>query len=132
MSEEGKAVQPTEGAAAAPNTRDTNNKKGGRRNRQQGSNTPKWKDNTTVHVHKEKFTGRSEDLQGYIYDVSTSRGGVAYARTTEEIARHVGEKYTSVGPYVRTTILTLNVPAPTRPTAPTATGEPPVINAVEQ
>jgi hypothetical protein len=50
----------------------------------------------------------------------------------EEIARHVGEKYTSVGPYIRTAILTLNVPAPTRPTAPTATGTPPAIDPVEQ
>jgi hypothetical protein len=123
MSEDGKAEQPAKGADAAPNVRDANykEKKGGRQNRQQRSNKPKWKDNNNAiaHVPKEKFTGRSEDLQGFIYDVSTSRGGVAYNRTTEEIARHDGEKYTSVGPYVRTAILTLNVPAPTRPTAPT-------------
>jgi hypothetical protein len=79
-----------------------------------------------------KFTGRSDDVQGFIYDVPNSRGGVAYTRTNEEIARHVGEKYTTVGPYVRTAILTLNVPSPTRPTAPTAVGEPPVIDPVEQ
>jgi hypothetical protein len=135
MSEEGKAEQPAEGAPAAPNVRNANykEKKGGRRNHQQRSNKPKWKDNATAHVPKEKFTGRSEDLQGFIYDVSTSRGGVTYTRTTVEIARHAGEKYTSAGPYVRTAILTLNVLAPTRPTAPTAiVGEPPTINAVEQ
>jgi hypothetical protein len=74
MSQEGKAEQSAEGAAAAPNARDANNKKGGRRNRQQQSNKPKWKENATAHVPKEKFTGRSEDLQGFIYDVSTSRG----------------------------------------------------------
>ncbi len=62
--------------------------------------------------------GRSDDLQGYIYDIVASKGGVAYTRTTEELARHVGEKYAYVGSYVRTAILTLNVPAPTRPTAP--------------
>ena len=62
--------------------------------------------------------GRSDDLHGYIYDVEMSKGGVAYTRTTEELARHVGEKYTSVGSYVRTAILTLSVPAPARPIAP--------------
>jgi hypothetical protein len=131
MSEEAKAEQPAAAAVATPNARDAN-KKGGRRNRQQRSNKAKWKDNTVPHVAKEKFTGRSDDLQGFIYDISNSRGGVAYTRTTEEIARHVGEKYTAVGPYIRTAILTLNVPSPTRPTAPTAAGTPPVIDAVEQ
>jgi hypothetical protein len=62
--------------------------------------------------------GRSDDLHGYIYDVEMSKGGVAYTRTTEELARHVGEKYTSVGSYVRTAILTLSVPSPARPIAP--------------
>ncbi len=44
-----------------------------------------------IHAQKEKFVGRSEDLKGYIYDVTTSKGGVAYTRTTEEVARYVGE-----------------------------------------
>jgi hypothetical protein len=82
-------------------------------------------------VPKEKFTGRSDDLQGYIYDVTSSKGGVAYKRTTEEIARHIGEKYTKVGAYVRTAIMTLNVLLGTRPTVPLAVDEPPAIDVVE-
>ena len=85
-----------------------------------------------IHVPKEKFVGRSEDLKGFTYDVVNTKGGVAYTRTTEEIARHVGEKYTTTGSYIRTAILTLNVPAPARPTAPTATGTPPLVDPVDQ
>jgi hypothetical protein len=137
MSEEGKAEHSVEGPPAAPNVRGAcyKEKKGGRRNRQKRSNKPKWKDNSnaTAHAHKEKFAGRSDDLQGFIYNVSSSRGGVAYTRrTTEEIVRHVGGEYTSVDPYIRTAILTLNVPVPTRPTAPPAIGDPPTVDAVEQ
>jgi hypothetical protein len=62
--------------------------------------------------------GRSDDLQGFTYNVVVSKGGVAYMRATEELACHVGEKYTFVGSYVRAAILTLNIPTPTRPTAP--------------
>jgi hypothetical protein len=134
MGEEGKAEQTAEVAAPAPNA-DPSNKRAGRRNRQQRNKT-KWKDNTNTvaHVPKEKFTGRSDE---FIYDISNSRGGVTFTRTTEEIARHVGEKYTTVGPYVRTGILTLKVPVPTRPTAPiaipsTVAGEPAVVDLVEQ
>ena len=81
---------------------------------------------------KEKFVGRSEDLKGFIYDVTTWKGGVAYTRTTEEIARYVGEKYTTTGSYIRTAIVTLNVPTPTRPTAPVAVGDPETVNLVDQ
>jgi hypothetical protein len=70
------------------------------------------------HIPREKFTGRSDDLQGYIYDMVTIKGGVVYTKTTEEIARHVGEKNTTIGSYLRTAIMMLSTPAPTRPTAP--------------
>ena len=55
-----------------------------------------------------------------------------YTRTTKEIARYVGEKYTTRGSFLRTGILTLVVPGPTRPTAPIATGDPPTIDSVDQ
>jgi hypothetical protein len=59
----------------------------GRRNIRGRTNKPKWKEdgNTPIHIQKENFVGRSEDLKGHIYDVTTSKGGVAYTRTTEEI-----------------------------------------------
>ncbi len=63
--------------------------------------------------------------------MTTSRGGVAYTRTTEEIARYVGEKYTTTGAYIRMAILTLNLPAPIRPTAPVAVGTPPTVDLVD-
>jgi hypothetical protein len=131
MSEGAVAEKPA--VAPVPNTRDANKQQGrGGGQRNKGSRPNRQKANMAEHVPKEKFTGRSDDLQGYIYDVTTSKGGVAYKRTTEEIARHVGEKYNNVGSYVRTAIMTLNVPAPTRPTVPIATGDPPAIDAVEQ
>jgi hypothetical protein len=43
----------------------------------------------------------------------------------------VGEKYTTTGTFVRTAILTLVVPVPTRPTAPVATGSPATIDPVD-
>jgi hypothetical protein len=96
----------------------------GRRNRQRTNNTRVRKEGSTItHTPREKFMGRSDDLQGYTYDIEISKGGVAYTRTTEELARHVGEKNTTIGTYVRTAILTLNIPAPKRPVAPTGTDE---------
>jgi hypothetical protein len=86
-----------------------------------------------IHVPKDEFVGTSEDLKGFTYDVVNTKGRVAYTRTTtEEIARHVGEKDTTTGSYIRTAILTLNVPAPARPTAPLATGTPPQVDPVDQ
>jgi hypothetical protein len=83
-------------------------------------------------VQKEKFLGRSDDLQGYIYDVTHNKGGVAYTRTTDEIARYVGEKYTSTGSFLRTAILTLSLPAQPRPTAPVGSGTPPVVDEIDK
>ena len=81
---------------------------------------------------KEKFNGRSDDLEGYIYSVAVTKGGVQFSRTTEEIARYAGEKYSSVGAYIRTAVLTMAEQTPTRPTAPAPTGTPPAADAVDQ
>jgi hypothetical protein len=67
-----------------------------------------------------------------MYDVTTSKGGAAYTRTTEEIARHVGEKYTTFGSYIRTAIMTLQVPVQARPSPPIQVGTPTVIDPVDQ
>jgi hypothetical protein len=72
-----------------------------------------------------------DDLKGFIYDVTSTKGGVAYSRTTEEIARYIGEKYTTIGSYIRAAILTLNVPTPARPAAPVSIGDP-AIDIVDQ
>jgi hypothetical protein len=140
MGESGRQEQPPALAADGggekkpPNNDDERKPYRGRRNNRGQTNKPKWKEsvNTPIHIQKEKFVGRSEDPKGYIYDVTTSKGEVALTRTTEEIARHVGEKYTTIGSYIRTTILTLKVPAPTRPGAPAATGTPAAVHPVDQ
>jgi hypothetical protein len=87
-----------------------------------------------THVQKEKFVGRSDDLvKGFIYDVARNKGGVACTRTTEEIARHVGEKYTATMSFIRTAILTLSMPAQQRrPSAPVGTGTPPIVDDIEK
>jgi hypothetical protein len=91
-----------------------------RRNHRNQANKQKWKEGgneTPTHISKEKCVGRCDDLKGFIYDVVTSKGGVAYTGTTKEIARYVGEKYTTTGHTIRTAILTLKVPVPQRPVA---------------
>jgi hypothetical protein len=137
---EGTIAQPPSGNADGGNNAnqgkndESKHQPRGRRNRHR-PNRNKWKDGVTnvSHIPREKFVGRSDDLKGFIYDIALSKGGVAYTRTTEEIARYVvGEKYTTTGSYIRTAILTLNVPAPARPIAPVATGTPPAVDAVDQ
>ena len=126
---DGQPSEGTTGDSPRANNNDeakVNRQRGNRRNRQRTNK----KREGHIHVPKEKFLGRSEDLQGYTYDVMTSKGGVAYTRTTEELARHVGEKSTAIGSHVRAAILTLNLTALPRPTAPTATGDP-AIDTVE-
>jgi hypothetical protein len=136
---EGTIAQPSSGNADGGN--DANQGKNdeskhqprGRRNCHR-PNRNKWKDSITnvSHIPREKFVGQSDDLNGFICDIALSKGSLAYTRTTEEIARYVGEKYTTTGSYIRTAILTLNVPAPTRPIAPVATGTPPAVDALDQ
>jgi hypothetical protein len=53
-------------------------------------------------------------------------------RCTEEIARHVGEKYTIFGSYIRTVIMTIQVPVQARPSPPIQVGTPAVIDLVDQ
>ena len=69
--------------------------------------------------HKEKFTGRCDELSGFIFDVTNSKGGLGYTTASEEIARYIGLKNNSVGSYIRTAILNLQIPSSTRPTAVT-------------
>jgi hypothetical protein len=83
-------------------------------------------------IHKEKFTGRSDDLEGYIYMVVSTKGGVQFARTTEEIARYAGAKYPVVGSHIRTAILTMTEQVPTRPTTPTAASATTTVDPVDQ
>jgi hypothetical protein len=132
MGESGRAEQPTATAADGDKQGKNNDGKRGRCNHQRTSEHKGNEQHKTVHIIKEKFVGRSEDLKGFTYDVAVSKGGVAYTRTTEEITRYIGEKYTTTGSYVWTAVLTLVVPAPTRPTAPIASGTPAVIDPVEQ
>ena len=73
----------------------------------------------TTPPTKEKFSGRCEALNDYVFDVSHNKGGLEYNTTSKEIARYAGLNYSAVGSYVRTATLTLTVPAPPRPTSPT-------------
>jgi hypothetical protein len=137
MGEGGGSEQPPAAGAAdgggnsKPKSNDAPRRNRGRRNR---THANKPSNSPGIQIPKEKFFGRSDDLKGFIHDVVTAKGGVAYTRTTEEIARYVGEKYTTTGSYIRTGILTLIVPSPTRPSAPAATiaGTPPTVDPVNQ
>jgi hypothetical protein len=81
---------------------------------------------------KERFTDRSEDLDRYIYSVATNKAGLQFTRTTDKIARYAREKYSAVGSYIQTAILSMMAQVPTRPTAPGETGTPPTVDAVDQ
>jgi hypothetical protein len=136
----GESDQPISGSANAitsdgkkPSNNDEGKPYRGRRNQdRQRSGKQRYREGATAptHVHKEKFVGRSDDLKGFIYDVTNNKGGVMYSRTTEEIAQYVGEKYTTTGSFIRTAILTLTIPAQARPAAPIGTGTPPIIDPV--
>jgi hypothetical protein len=125
---------PSGEASGSKNNNDEERKPYRGRRQHRNRTNKKWKEsgNVPIHVPKEKFVGRSEDLKGFTYCVVNTKGGAAYTRTTKEIARHVGEKCTTTGSYIRTAILTLNVPAPTRPTSPPATGTPLQVDHVNQ
>jgi hypothetical protein len=103
----------------AANDEDRNPSRNRRNHHRNRGNKQKWKDasNTPIHIPREKFLGLPEDLEGFIYDISNTKGGVAYTRTTEEIARYIGEKYISFGSVIRAVVLTIVVATPTRPTA---------------
>jgi hypothetical protein len=96
------------------------------------------RDQKTTHVQrpdlltKEKFVGHSDDLEGYIYSIVSSKGGVQFACTTEEIARYAGDKYSTVGSYIRFAVLTMTAQVPVRLTAPVGVETPPVVDAVDQ
>jgi hypothetical protein len=83
-------------------------------------------------IQKEKFTGRSDDLKGYIYSVVRSKGGVQFTRTTDEIARYAGAKDSVVDSYICTAILTRTEQVSMRPTTPAATGTATAVVPVDQ
>jgi hypothetical protein len=106
-------TKPDSGASAHANN-DNDRKKQGRGNSRggyKGRRGNKPKGTGTIYRkpevgQKETFTGRSDDLKGYVYTLVSSKGGVQFTRTTEEVARYAGEKYSIIGAYVRTAILT--------------------------
>ena len=55
------------------------------------------------------FKGRCNELDGFTYTVTTSKGGLEFSKTTEEIARYAGEKYTSIGMYVKNRIMAISL-----------------------
>jgi hypothetical protein len=92
MVEGPRSDQAAEAAGDGNQGNNDDSKQCGRWNRQRASKPKGGNNNQAIHIPKEKFVGRSEDLKGFIYDVTISKGGVAYTKTTEEIARYVGEK----------------------------------------
>jgi hypothetical protein len=134
----GEKDQPSQGSAtnAVEHKKPSNDEERkpyrGRRNNRDRHRSNRQRTTPSTHLPKEKFVGRSDDLKGFTYDVTNNKGGVLYTCTTEEIARSVGEKYTTTGSFIRTAILTLTVPIQARPTAPIGTGTPAVIDAVDQ
>jgi hypothetical protein len=134
----GEKDQPPQGSATdageykKPSNGDERKPYRGRRNNRDRHRSNRQRATPSTRVPKEKFAGRSEDLKGLTYDVTNNKGGVFYARTTEEIARYVDEKYTTTGSFIQTAILTLTVPTQVRPSVPIGIGTPAVMDAVDQ
>jgi hypothetical protein len=114
------------GAAESNSNNDNRGKQQGRgRGHSRGNNKGKRNNKDEAFkkpdlIQKEKFTGRDDDLEGYIYSIVTSKGGVQFTRTTKEIARYAGAKNSVMGSYIRTAILTMTEQVPSRLTAPAA------------
>ena len=68
-------------------------------------------------VKKEKFKGRTEELSGYTFDITTARNSNNYSRTLKEIARHVGSSSKHRADLKRTieTKTIFNIERPVRP-----------------
>ena len=70
-------------------------------------------------MKKDKFEGRTEELSGYTFDITTARKSNNYSRTLKEIARHV-ESSSKHGADLKRTIETetiFNIERPVRPIA---------------
>mmetsp|Transcript_6154 Transcript_6154/g.8900 ORF Transcript_6154/g.8900 Transcript_6154/m.8900 type:complete len:151 (-) Transcript_6154:1451-1903(-) len=94
--------------------------RGNRRSKKSSGNCKKDRHaETKTLIPREQFQGRCEDLKGYTYDSVLSKGGMVYTKTTAEIAQHVNTKYNQIGTYLRTALLTSNIPAVPQPVAPT-------------
>ena len=67
-----------------------------------------------------KFTGREEELEGFIYDITSAKNTDTYSKTTKEIARYVGTLYKHGGDVKRSVEdkTMFPIPPPTKPTAP--------------
>jgi hypothetical protein len=117
-----------------PPTNDDERKPKGRNRDRQRFNKQAHREGAVAptHVQKETFVGRSDDLKGFICDVAHNKGGVASTRTTEEIARHVGEKYTAAGSFIQTAGLTLSMPVQRKPSAPVGTGTAPIVHDIDK
>jgi hypothetical protein len=103
-------TKPDSGTSSVPNndsaqkTQGRGNSRGGYKGRR--GNKPKQ---GTIYrkpeiAQKENFTGRCDDLEGYVYTLVSNKGGVQFTRTTEEVTRYAGKKYSVVAAYVRTAI----------------------------
>jgi len=67
----------------------------------------------------EKFTGKSDDLRGFIYDVATTNAKDSFQKTTSAIADYVARTCDHGGEY-RLGLVELALPDITEPTDPAA------------
>lgn len=84
----------------------------------------------SVLVKKEKFEGRTEELSGYIFDITPARNANNYSRSLKEIARHVGST-NKFGADLKRTIKNERMFVVSRPSRPTALKETPEAEETE-
>ena len=57
---------------------------------------------TEKTIKKEKFTGRTEELSGFVFNVTSARNADSYGKTVKEFARHIGATLKHVADVKRT------------------------------
>ena len=88
---------------------------GGRGNGDRGGRRIK----TETEIKTEKFDGSTDELSGYLFEVTGARNSNRYSRTVKEIARYAGSS-SRYGADLKRTIETetvFTIPRPSKPTA---------------
>jgi hypothetical protein len=99
-----------------PESGQSDNNSSGRKNRRSGRNGSGRKQSNREDI-KTKVSGKIEQLDGHIYDVSSASPSDSFTRTTEEIALYVSSTLDKAGDY-RTGLVNMILPPITKPKPP--------------
>ena len=107
-----------------PESGQSDNSSSGRKTRRHGRNGHGRKPSNrgAGDDARTKVSGKIEQLEGHIYDVSSASPSDSFTRTTEEIALYVSSTLDRAGDY-RTGLVDMSLPPITKPTPPEDTSD---------